>query len=209
MLAELPAYPLHDGQLGDLERRILMEHGVIAPPPGTRRIERRFSVELRSRSINDISIGRRFDALKVELQGRIMRALTDQHTLIPKPIPSVGATGKLSRKGAATAPVWVHARLRFSKPARRDIPNQTLVLKALCDAFTGPSKKWVGKGTQRQLVDAKQTLVWRDRPYVGGWLVDDGPKDLVVVLDFDPKLGDDCLTLTLVWDEPLGLGSPY
>lgn len=190
-----PETQLPAGALGELFRRIGMELGAIPPPPGTQRIERRVSLPLRSGSINDVALrSMSFDRLKTELQGQLMRELHRLHYLLPRPIPSVGADG------VSKAPVWAHARMRFAKPAHRDVENfRVLVSKALGDALTGP--KWKGRGADRR--PAHNILIYRGAAYEGRWLTDDTHRDWLLTMDFDEHLGPALLTVRLVWDEPL------
>jgi hypothetical protein len=181
------------GGLAELQRRIGMELGAVAPPARTRRIERVVSLRLTSGSINEPSLrgnwGR--DRAVGELQGLLMRELDALEYLLPRPIPSVGARG-------ARAPIWAHVRLRFAKSAERDVENYRVVTsKALGDALTGPVHR------------PDRTLMFRDRPVTGGWLRRDTDRHWLLTMDFDPRLGEPCMTVRLVWDEPDDAGTLY
>lgn len=190
-----PETPLPTGALGELFRRVGMELGAIPPPVGMVRVERRVSIALRGSSMNEAALkSMAFDRLKADLQGQLMRAFHRTHYLLPRPIPSIGHDGE-------RAPVWVHARLRFERPAHRDVENyRTLISKALGDALTGPKLRRAGG----KWVDAKRTLIYHGAAYTGGWLVDDTHRDWMLTFDFDEHLGPACLSLALVWDQPVG-----
>lgn len=187
------------GALAELFRRVGMELGAIAPPPGTRRVDRTFSVALRASSINTVALrSRSFDRLKVDVQGLLMREMHRMHYLLPRPIPSADADGIYDRASGRFAPVWVHARLRFPKRATRDAENfRTFVSKALGDALTGPF--WKGTGSNHR--PAHRRLSFRGRVYEGGWLVNDTDRDWILTFDFDEQRGPACLTVWLVWDQ--------
>lgn len=210
VIAPVPPRALPDGALGELFRRVRMEAGDIPPPPGTRRIERRYSISLRGTSINRMPPGTlKFSRAKEDLQGRLMRAQHELHELLPRPIPSVGETGRLNRHGKPTGPVFGWARLQCNTPAGRDLDNfGTLVIKAWGDGLVGP--KWKGQPTKGQKrIPANGIMLYNGRAYHGGWMLDDGPRHWITWFDFAPHLGDPTLTLSLTWDEPLDAGTAY
>lgn len=193
-----------EGGLGALSRRLAMERGDHPPPPGTTREERRVTIPLKGRSINETALrSRSFDALKRELQGLLMREFHRLHYLLPRPIPSVDETGRLGVLGEPTGPVWMHARMAFRTRGERDVENfRTLVAKAALDAAVGPKWKWVGEGKARRFVPANRELRFRDRVYKGGWLDRDTEQHVIFSMDLAVHVGEPELTVWIVWDQP-------
>jgi hypothetical protein len=190
----LPTGAIPEWAPRDLWHRIGMELGVFPAPLGTERIERQFSMSMVGMSANRLK-GRSFDTAKTDLQGRLMRDMHKLQYLLPRPIPSVGENGQ--------EPVYVHARLRCDTPASRDDDNFARhVIKSLGDAFVGP--KWKGqpkKGEKR--VPAHGKMIYKGALYEGGWLHDDTGRHWIWTFDIDRKLGPPCLTVTILWDQPI------
>lgn len=196
---------LPDGALGELHRRVLMHHGIIPPPPNTRHVKQSLTLSMRGISTNHLAPGTlAFSRAKEDLQGRVMRELHRLNPPLPKPIPSVGPTGKLKRNGEPNWPIFLHARMTFDKPAGRDLDNFAALLKAVPDALVGP--KWKGRPVKGQpRTPANRQLIYKGALYTGGYLLDDGPAHVLTWFDFDPRLGEPRLTLAIEWDEPLEL----
>jgi hypothetical protein len=175
------------GSLGDLYRRVALELGVLAPPPGTRRVERELVLPYTPRSFNENEVRshwKGFHEAKTALQDDLVVALHRLEPELPRPIVSVDHDGE-------PAPVWLHVVLRFPTRRGRDVADNfwMLIAKALGDALTGLPAKDRAREVNR-------------RRYVCGWLVNDGAADRLLFVEIDPNLGPPQTTVRLVWDEP-------